>query len=187
MTWYHAVQIPRATRQLVLQKLAGQHLAMALIDKQQDLTPESVTACEDLRTTALSAAVDQELKLFKSCLSKVVSSSCSSQLGVNMTALPRRWSCLWSSSSSMDGLKRVLACTLASQWLFVATTSCLFRIWQKVQLYCKVHLISVIFSAELFECSSSHRCILDQIPASHCSPSQIRPSIRTADRGLQAA
>ena len=50
---------------------------MALIDAKQDLTPTSVTACEDLRRAALSAATDQELKLFKSCFSKVVSSSCS--------------------------------------------------------------------------------------------------------------
>ena len=75
-----AVQIPRATRQLVLQKLAGQHLAMALIDAKQDLTPDSVTACDTLRKAALSAAADQELKLFKSCSSKVVSACCSSRL-----------------------------------------------------------------------------------------------------------
>ena len=157
-------------------------MAMALIDKKQDLTPDSVAACEDLRKAALSAAVDQELRLFKSCLSKVVSSSCSFQLGVDMTAPFGHWSCLWSSSSSLDDLKLVLACALASQWPIVATTSCLFRILQKVQLYCKVHLVSVMFSAELFECSSSHRCILDQIPASH---SQISPSICKADRGIQ--
>ena len=61
----------------MLQKLASQHLAMALMDAKQDLTPASVTACEDLRKAALFAAIDQELKLFKSCVSKVVSGSCS--------------------------------------------------------------------------------------------------------------
>ena len=72
-----AAQIPRTTRQQVLQKLAGQHLAMALLDADKGLTPETVMACEDIRKAALSAAIQQELKLFKSCLSKAVGSSCS--------------------------------------------------------------------------------------------------------------
>ena len=69
---YHAVQIPRATRQQVLQKLAGQHLAMALMDVDCSVTSEEVAAKEDLRKAALKAATEQELKLFKSCMSKAV-------------------------------------------------------------------------------------------------------------------
>ena len=67
-----AVQIPRATRQQVLQKLAGQHLAVALVDSDLELTPDHVAANGDLRGAALKAALDQELKLFKSCMSKAV-------------------------------------------------------------------------------------------------------------------
>ena len=67
------MQIPRATRQQVLQKLAGQHLAMALVDADLELTPDHVAAKHDLREAALKAAIDQELKLFKSCVSKAVS------------------------------------------------------------------------------------------------------------------
>ncbi len=68
-----AVQIPRATRQQVLQKLAGQHLAVALMDAECELVPDQVAARDDLRKVALKAAIDQELKLFKSCMSKAVS------------------------------------------------------------------------------------------------------------------
>jgi len=67
-----AVQIPRATRQQVLQKLAGQHLTMALMDTECELIPDQVAARADLRKVALKAAIDQELKLFKSCMSKAV-------------------------------------------------------------------------------------------------------------------
>lgn len=67
------MQIPRATRQQVLQKLVGQHLAMALVDADLELTPDHVAANHDLRGAAVKAAVDQELKLFKSCASKAVS------------------------------------------------------------------------------------------------------------------
>ena len=67
-----AVQIPRATRQQVLQKLAGQHLTMALMDAACELIPDQVAARDDLRKVALQAAIDQELKLFKSCMSKAV-------------------------------------------------------------------------------------------------------------------
>ena len=70
-----AVQIPRAARQQVLQKLAGQHLAMALMDAQIELTPEEVATKEDLRKAALKAATEQELMLFKSCQSKAVRAS----------------------------------------------------------------------------------------------------------------
>ncbi|KAL3133325.1 hypothetical protein ABBQ38_007202 [Trebouxia sp. C0009 RCD-2024] len=82
------MQIPRATRQLVLQKLAGQHLAMALMGENQDLTPDAVAACEDMRKTALSAAVDQELKLFKSCLSKVSYSNAAARTDASLIKYP---------------------------------------------------------------------------------------------------
>ena len=53
--------------------MAGQHLTMALMDAECELIPDQVAARDDLRKVALKAAIDQELKLFKSCMSKAVS------------------------------------------------------------------------------------------------------------------
>ena len=65
-------------RQQVLQKLAGQHLAAALLDAGAQLTVAEVAAKHDLRKAALAAATEQEVQLFKSCQSKAVS-PCHSQ------------------------------------------------------------------------------------------------------------
>lgn len=70
VAFVNTTKIPRATRQQVLQKLAGQHLTMALMDAACELIPDQVAARDDLRKVALQAAIDQELKLFKSCMSK---------------------------------------------------------------------------------------------------------------------
>lgn len=67
------MQVPRIVRQQVLQKLAGQHLAAALLKSEAECTVAEVAARHDLRKAALAAATDQELLLFKSCLSKAVS------------------------------------------------------------------------------------------------------------------
>ncbi len=53
--------------------MVGQHLAMALMEAQLEVTPEQVTAKDNLRKAAMKAATEQELKLFKSCMSKAVS------------------------------------------------------------------------------------------------------------------
>lgn len=45
---------------------------MALMDAECELIPDQVAARDDLRKVALKAAIDQELKLFKSCMSKAV-------------------------------------------------------------------------------------------------------------------
>ncbi|KAL0035140.1 hypothetical protein WJX79_002997 [Trebouxia sp. C0005] len=70
VAFVNTTKIPRATRQQVLQKLAGQHLTMALMDAECELLPDQVAARDDLRKVALKAAIEQELKLFKSCMSK---------------------------------------------------------------------------------------------------------------------
>lgn len=74
---YHDMpaQVPRIVRQQVLQKLVGQHLAAALLDSGAECSAAEVAARHSTRKAAMAAATEQELQLFKSCLSKAVSSA----------------------------------------------------------------------------------------------------------------
>ena len=71
---------------------------MSLMDAAEDLTPSAVAANENLRKSALTAALDQELKLFKSCISKAVSSPCMSQMSALLLQV------ILTCSSSISGL-----------------------------------------------------------------------------------
>ncbi|KAL0054689.1 hypothetical protein WJX82_001050 [Trebouxia sp. C0006] len=99
-------KIPRATRQQVLQKLAGQHLTMALMDAECELIPDQVAARDDLRKVALKAAIDQELKLFKSCMSKASYLNAAARTDASLVKFP---------PASMQPLPQPKAYTSAQQ------------------------------------------------------------------------
>ena len=60
-----AAQVTRAPRQLILDRLAGQHLALALFKEDTPATPEAVAARPELRRAALQLAKQQELEIFQ--------------------------------------------------------------------------------------------------------------------------
>ena len=54
------MQVPRITRQAVLDRLAGQHLALALNGAGASINTQQLLQLGDLRRAALQAAVEQE-------------------------------------------------------------------------------------------------------------------------------
>lgn len=60
-----SLQVPRVSRQVVLERLAGQHLALALHQAGRDVTAASLAECEQQTQEALAAAVAQEEELYQ--------------------------------------------------------------------------------------------------------------------------
>ena len=70
-------QVPRIARQGVANRLAGQHLVLALSAAGEPLTSESVCDNHQLCKSAVQAALAQELEIYKKCFGKQVWEVCS--------------------------------------------------------------------------------------------------------------
>ncbi|KAL6778644.1 hypothetical protein ACKKBF_B15570 [Auxenochlorella protothecoides x Auxenochlorella symbiontica] len=67
VTYVPRSKLPRAARQTVVTKLAGQHLALAAMWQGQ-LEPAAAAGLEGLRARAFAFAMDQEAELFRRCM-----------------------------------------------------------------------------------------------------------------------
>ena len=64
-------KLPRTVRQKVLDRLTGQHLAVAaaLSVEKEDMTPEAAAKNKSFYATAIATAIDQEAELYSRCSS----------------------------------------------------------------------------------------------------------------------
>jgi uncharacterized protein YbbC (DUF1343 family) len=89
------VQVPRITRQAVLDRLTGQHLAMALHKSGASICTAQLLLLEEVRGAAVQAAIEQEEGVYqRGRAAKTVTPYCDSSNWIRVRVM-LNWETLW--------------------------------------------------------------------------------------------